>query len=94
MENNNNDNDTNNNNTVNNDAVDDNIVEKNSTVKNSKLNINNTLLVIVALLVVMSAVQIFQFQKITEALSNGAVNVNTQTSGNAVGLPSQVGGCG
>lgn len=74
------------------------ILEKNDSVENSKenskLNINNTLLIVVGLLVVMSAVQVYQFQNITEAISNGAVNVNTQTSGSKTALPSQVGGCG
>ena len=61
-------------------------------------NINNPLLAIVAILIAMSAIQIFQFQKLTNAIENGAIKTNTKTSpqpaGGAVNLPSQVGGCG
>lgn len=62
--------------------------------KNNNLNINNTLLAVVAILVVMSAVQVFQIQGLVSAISSGAIKATTQTSGgSAVGLPSQVGGC-
>ncbi len=63
--------------------------------KNTKVNINNTLLSVVAVLVIMSAVQVFQLQGLVSAISSGAIKANAQTSGgSAVGLPSQVGGCG
>jgi len=61
----------------------------------NKININNTLLAVVAVLVIMSAVQVFQLQGLTSAISSGAIKATAQTSGgSAVGLPSQVGGCG
>jgi len=68
---------------------------KEDSAKNNKLNINNTLLAVVAILVVMSAVQVFQVQGLVSAISSGAIKATAQTSGgSAVGLPSQVGGCG
>ncbi len=67
----------------------------NEETKNIKVNINNTLLVVVAVLVVMSAVQVFQIQGLVSAISNGSLKATAQTSGgSATGLPSQVGGCG
>ncbi len=61
----------------------------------SNLNINNTLLAVVAVLVVMSAVQVFQLQGLVSAISSGNLKATAQTSGgSAVGIPSQVGGCG
>lgn len=67
----------------------------NEETKNIKVNINNTLLVVVAVLVVMSAVQVFQIQGLVSAISNGSLKATAQTSGgSAIGLPSQVGGCG
>ena len=66
-----------------------------SIVDNNKLNINNMILAVVGILIVMSAVQVFQLQGIANAISSGAIKINTQTSGgSAIGLPSQVGGCG
>ncbi len=61
---------------------------------NKKLDINNLLLFIIAILIIMSGVQVFQLQSISNALSNGSLKLNTQTQGSTVGLPSQVGGCG
>lgn len=60
----------------------------------SKLDINNSLLFIIAVLVVMSGVQVFQMQGILKAISSGSIKTNTQTQGGTIGLPSQVGGCG
>ncbi len=59
-----------------------------------KLDINYLLLFIIAILIIMSGIQVFQLQSISRAISNGSLNVNTQTQGNKIGLPSQVGGCG
>ena len=60
----------------------------------NKLNTSNALLAIVAVLVIMSGLQVFQTQKLLKAVSSGAVKVNAQTQGGSIGLPSQVGGCG
>jgi hypothetical protein len=61
----------------------------------NKLNTSNTLLAVIAVLVIMSAVQVFQLQGLVNAISSGAKSASAQTSGgSAVGLPSQVGGCG
>jgi hypothetical protein len=65
-----------------------------SAPKTGKLNVNNALLVVVGLLIIMSAIQIFQFQQLAQAVSGGAVKVNAQPAGGAANLPSQVGGCG
>lgn len=63
--------------------------------KNNKLNINNMLLVVVGVLILLSAVQVFQIQGLVNAISNGSIKTNSQTaSGGVTGLPSQVGGCG
>jgi len=62
--------------------------------RNKPGNVNNALLLVVGALIIMSAVQIFQFQRITKIISSGAVKVNAQTSGGGSDLPSQVGGCG
>ncbi len=61
-----------------------------------KMNINNSLLLIVVILVVMSGVQVFQMQGIQKAIASGSIKTTTtQTQqGSAIGLPSQVGGCG
>jgi hypothetical protein len=71
---------------------------KENTAKASKLNVSNALLVIVGALIVISAIQIFQFQQLANAVSNGAIKVNAQTgdgsTGGAANVPSQVGGCG
>ena len=71
------------------------IVEKSDTNNSNKLNINNTMLAVVSVLIVMSAVQVFQLQGLVGAISSGAIKASAQTSGgSAIGLPSQVGGCG
>ncbi len=59
-----------------------------------KMNNSSLLLSIVALLVIMSGIQVFQTQKLLAAVSNGTVKASTQTQGSSIGLPSQVGGCG
>ena len=63
-------------------------------ISKNKLDINNMLLFVVAVLVVMSGIQVFQMQSISKAIASGAIKANTQTQGSTVGLPSQVGGCG
>jgi len=71
--------------------------KKAAVVKESRLNVNNLLIVVVGLLVIMSAIQIFQFQKLTEAVSNGTLKISGQTSGagkSGTGLKKQEGGCG
>lgn len=69
-------------------------ISEENTVKN-KLNVNNTMLAVVGVLVIMSAVQVFQLQGLVGAISSGAIKASAQTSGgSAIGLPSQVGGCG
>lgn len=65
-----------------------------SALGTNKLNVNNALLVVVGLLIVMSAIQIFQFQRFAQAVAGGAIKVNAQPAGGAADLPSQVGGCG
>ena len=60
----------------------------------NKMNVSNALLVIVAVLVIMSGVQVFQTQKLLNSISNGTINASTRTQGSSIGLPSQVGGCG
>jgi len=61
----------------------------------NKINVNNTLLAVVAILIIMSAVQVFQLQGLIGAISSGAIKASASTSGgSSVGLPSQVGGCG
>ncbi len=62
--------------------------------KKNKLNINNTLLAVVGVLILLSAVQVFQVQGLVNAISSGAIKTNSQTAGGVTGLPSQVGGCG
>ncbi len=63
--------------------------------KENSININNALFAVVAVLVVMSAVQVFQLQGLVSAISSGNLKATAQVSGgSATGLPSQVGGCG
>lgn len=59
-----------------------------------KMNTSNALIAVVALLIIMAGVQVFQTQKLLEAVSTGAIKANAQTQGGSIGLPSQVGGCG
>lgn len=64
-------------------------------LNNNKLNINNTLLAVIGVLVIMSAVQVFQLQNLISAISSGNVRASSQVSGgSSLDLPSQVGGCG
>ena len=67
---------------------------KTEKISKNKLDVNNSLLFVVAVLVVMSGIQVFQMQSISKAIASGAIKANTQTQGSTVGLPSQVGGCG
>ena len=62
--------------------------------KKTGFNKNNALITVVAVLVIISGIQVFQTQKLLDAVSNGTIKANTQTQGNLIGLPSQVGGCG
>lgn len=59
-----------------------------------EINISNTLTVVVAVLVIMSAVQVFQLQGLVSAISNGTVKASAQAPGSSPQLQSQVGGCG
>lgn len=63
---------------------------------NNGISTHNALIAIIAALVVMSGVQVFQTQKLLAAVSSGAVKATSQTQApnNSIGLPSQVGGCG
>jgi len=60
---------------------------------NNKISPSNGLFLIVVVLVGMSAIQVFQTQKLLNAVSSGAVKVGVPSQGSSVGLPSQVGGC-
>lgn len=62
--------------------------------KRSKMSTSNALIATVAVLVIMSGVQVFQTQRLLKAISSGAVKTTQQTQGGSIGLPSQVGGCG
>lgn len=64
-----------------------------SSPSSSKINPSNGLFLIVVVLVVMSAIQVFQTQQLLNAVSSGAVKVGAPSQGSSVGLPSQVGGC-
>lgn len=55
---------------------------------------SNAMIAVIAVLVVMSGVQVFQTQQLLKAVLSGAVKASTQTQGSPIGLPSQVGGCG
>ncbi len=50
------------------------------------------LTMIVAVLVVIAGIQVFQTQQLLSAISNGTTQTTTQSGSSA--LPSQVGGCG
>ncbi len=62
--------------------------------KKNKLNTSNALLAVVGVLILLSAVQVFQVQGLVNAISSGVIKTNSQTAGGVTGLPSQVGGCG
>ena len=70
--------------------------EESSDKNNEKeLSTPNTLIAIVAVLVIMAGIQVFQTQQLLAAVSSGAVKTSTQAQeGSSIGLPSQVGGCG
>jgi len=59
----------------------------------SKISPSNGLFVIVLILVIMSAIQVFQTQQLLNAVSSGTLKIGTPSQGSSVGLPSQVGGC-
>ncbi|MDP4011698.1 MAG: hypothetical protein Q8P72_05755 [Candidatus Roizmanbacteria bacterium] len=60
---------------------------------NNKISPSNGLFVVVVVLVVMSAIQVFQTQQLLNAVSSGAVKVGAPSQGGSVDLPGQVGGC-
>jgi len=57
-------------------------------------NTTNMMLIIIAVLVVMSGIQVFQTQKLLNTLSNGVIKTSAQSQSNSLGIQSQVGGCG
>ncbi len=59
-------------------------------------NLNGYLVGIVAVLVLVSAIQIFQLNSIAASISSGALpgNADRSPSQSPLNLPSQVGGCG
>jgi len=59
----------------------------------SKINPSNGLFMIVVVLIVISAIQVFQTQQLLNAVSSGNVNIGAPSEGSSIGLPSQVGGC-
>jgi len=61
---------------------------------NKNASVTNVLIAVVAILVIMSAVQVFQTQQLLAAVQSGAIKASSQTQGSSVNLPSQVGGCG
>ena len=61
--------------------------------KTRQVNRENLLVVAIAVLVVMSGIQVFQIQSLVNAVQSGKINAGP-AQGSAVGLPSQVGGCG
>jgi len=67
---------------------------KRSVIENNQLNVNNALLAVISLLIIMSAIQVFQFQRLADAIKSGAVKTSAQSAGKTTNLPSQVGGCG
>ncbi len=61
----------------------------------AKVDSSNILMGIVAVLVVMSGVQVFQTNQLIAAISSGTIKASAQPQGgSSVDLPSQVGGCG
>lgn len=61
--------------------------------KTMAVNRENLLVAAVAVLVIMSGIQVFQIQSLVSAVQSGKINAGP-AQGGAVGLPSQVGGCG
>ena len=53
----------------------------------------NALVTVVAVLVIMAGIQVFQTQQLLAAVASGSINTGTQQNG-GFALPSQVGGCG
>lgn len=53
----------------------------------------NALVTVVAVLVIMAGIQVFQTQQLLAAVASGSINTGTQQGGGSA-LPSQVGGCG
>lgn len=59
-----------------------------------ELKASNELFAVVAVLVIIAGVQVFQTQKLLAAVSGGVVKASVpQTQADSIGLPSQVGGC-
>lgn len=71
-----------------------NAIPENENDKEKKgFSASNALVAVVAMLVIISGVQVFQTQQLLNAVMNGAVKASAQTQGSSIGLPSQVGGC-
>jgi len=70
------------------------VVVENKTEGKKSAGVANILIAVVAILVIMSAVQVFQTQQLLAAVQSGAIKASSQTQGSSVNLPSQVGGCG
>ncbi|GMQ95089.1 MAG: hypothetical protein BMS9Abin13_199 [Patescibacteria group bacterium] len=81
---------------MNNESVPQEAPVENRVAKKSKdkWDISDALLIIIAVLVVMSGIQVFQTQKLLAAVSSGTIKTSAGIAGSSVGLPSQVGGCG
>lgn len=59
-----------------------------------ELKASNELFAVVAVLVIIAGVQVFQTQKLLAAVSGGVVKASVpQVQADSIGLPSQVGGC-
>lgn len=58
-----------------------------------KMNASDVLMGVVAVLIIMSGIQVFQMQGLLSAISSGAIKASAHTQGSATGLQSQVGGC-
>jgi len=63
---------------------------------NKNINATTALIIIVAVLVVMAGIQVFQTQKLLAAVSSGTIKSASAApaQGGSSGLQSQVGGCG
>jgi len=58
-----------------------------------KFKAPDTLVTVVAVLVVIAGIQVFQTQQLLAAVASGSVNTTARQGASSV-LPSQVGGCG
>ncbi len=61
----------------------------------NNFNVTNALIAVIAVLVIIAGIQVFQTQKLLNAVANGSIRAaSTQAQGNSNGFQSQVGGCG